>query len=155
MTSAASLLLLLAAASAPSGNVSAQEKDAERVAFTAYDTVKVADGIHAFLPKRTGSAVVSGNSVAVIGDEGVLVVDSGHFPSATRRMIREIRALTKQPVRYLVNTHWHGDHIRGNAIYREAFPGIAIVSTPSTRDQFENDFTRDEPGWSTCLTRKC
>ena len=71
------------------------------------------------------NGMVSGNSVAVVGEEGVLVVDSGHFPSATRRIIGEIRSLAKAPVRYLVNTHWHGDHIRGNAVYREAFPAVS------------------------------
>ena len=137
-------LFLLVLSAAPL-RVVAAEADAERAAFTAYDTVKVADGIHAFMPRRTDTPIVSGNSIAVIGDDGVLVVDSGHFPSATRRMIGEIRALTRQPVRFLVNTHWHPDHIRGNAIYREAFPGVAIVSTSSTRDPFDSDFDRDEP----------
>ena len=136
--------LLLALA--PSSILAAEPADhAARDAFTAYRTVKVADGIYAFMPLRTGTPMVSGNSVAVIGEGGALVVDSGHFPSATRRMIGEIRSLANAPVRYLVNTHWHGDHIRGNAVYREAFPAVAIVSTSATARQFENELSRDEP----------
>src|SRR5712671_3200715 len=118
---------------------------AARDALTAYRTVKIAEGVYAFMPLRTDTPMVSGNSVAVVGEEGVLVVDSGHFPSATRRIIGEIRSLAKAPVRYLVNTHWHGDHIRGNAVYREAFPAVTIVSTSATARQFDNDFSRDEP----------
>jgi glyoxylase-like metal-dependent hydrolase (beta-lactamase superfamily II) len=75
----------------------------------------------------------------------VLVVDSGHYPSATRRIISELRSLAKAPVRYLVNTHWHGDHIRGNAAYRASFPAVTIVSTSATARQFGNESTRDEP----------
>src|SRR4051812_46129380 len=116
----AARLVLLAMAVVPLSAARAAKEDPERAAFMGYDTVKVADGIVAFMPKRTDTAVVSGNSIAVIGDSGVLVVDSGHFPSATRKMIQQIRGLTKAPVRYLVNTHWHGDHIRGNAIYGDA-----------------------------------
>jgi cyclase len=100
-----------------------------------YEKVKVADGIYAFIAAEPKSPIVSGNSVAVIGDDGVLVVDSGHFPSLTRRMIADIRQMTNQPVRVLVNTHWHPDHMLGNAEYRKAFPGIVILSTPNTREE--------------------
>src|ERR1041385_6300288 len=88
---------------------------------SSYDTVKVADGIWAFVAPETKSGLVSGNSIAIIGDDGVLVVDSGQIPSLTRRMIAEIRQKTDKPVRSLVNTHWHWDHNFGNFVYREEF----------------------------------
>jgi glyoxylase-like metal-dependent hydrolase (beta-lactamase superfamily II) len=100
---------------------------------TSYDTVKVADGIWAFIAPETKSGIVSGNSIAIIGDDGVLVVDTGMIPSLTRRMIAEIRQKTDKPVRYVVNTHWHWDHNFGNFVYREEFPNVTIISTPFTR----------------------
>ncbi len=103
--------------------------------FTSYETVKLADGIYAFIAPEDSSAFVSGNSVLIIGSDSALVVDSGHVPSLTRRMILDITHLTNKPVRFLVNTHWHPDHVTGNSLYREQWPGIAIVSTPGT--QFE------------------
>src|SRR5215471_7833736 len=103
--------------------------------FTNYETVKLADGIYAFIAPEAGSAFVSGNSVLIIGSGGALVVDSGHVPSLTKRMIAEVTSLTNKPVRFLVNTHWHPDHVSGNSLYRDQWPGIAIVSTPGT--QFE------------------
>jgi len=103
--------------------------------FTSYETVKLADGIYAFIAPEPVAAFVSGNSVVVIGNDGVLVVDSGHVPSVTKRMIADITRLTNKPVRFLVNTHWHPDHVSGNSLYREQWPGIAIVSTSGT--QFE------------------
>jgi glyoxylase-like metal-dependent hydrolase (beta-lactamase superfamily II) len=60
-------------------------------------------------------------------------VDSGNFPSETRKIIAEIRQLTTLPVRYLVHTHWHRDHTDGDNEYRAAFPNVMIISTPYTR----------------------
>ena len=88
----------------------------------AYDTAQVAPRVMAFMPRRTDTAIVSGNSIAVFGDDGVLVVDSGHFPEATRRMIAQIKAHSVKPVRWLVNTQWHSDHNHGNSLYQQAFP---------------------------------
>lgn len=98
-----------------------------------HETVKVADGVYAFISAESNNAIVSGNSVAVIGDDGVLVVDSGNFPSETRKIIAEIRQVTTLPVRYLVHTHWHRDHTDGDSKYRAAFPNVVIISTPYTR----------------------
>jgi cyclase len=100
---------------------------------SSYETVKVADGIWAFIAPETKSGLVSGNSIAIIGDDGVLVVDTGMIPSLTRRMIAEIRQKTDKPVRYVVNTHWHWDHNLGNFVYRDEFPNVTIISTPFTR----------------------
>src|SRR5438105_1343637 len=99
------IAVLLAAALAATSS-------ADYEALTAYDTVDLAPGIRGYFPQRTDTPMVSGNSIAIAGDDAVLVVDSGHFPAATRRMIADIRAWAgpKKPVRYLVNTHWHPDH---------------------------------------------
>jgi len=109
--------------------------NAESVVAQGYQKIKVAEGVYAFIAPEPRSEIVTGNSIAVIGDDGVLVVDSGHFPSATRHIIDEIRQMTDKPVRYLVNTHWHPDHNVGNGQYKQAFPDVVILSTPSTREQ--------------------
>jgi cyclase len=116
------LLLLLFAAPAAASDVT-----------TKYETVKVADGVYAFIAPEPKSGLVNSNCVAVVGDDGVVVVDTGQFPSLTRRMLAEIRARTDRPVRYVVNTHWHWDHNLANFVYREAFPQASIVSTGFTR----------------------
>lgn len=97
-----------------------------------YTTARLADGVVAFMAPDSRTPFVSGNSLAVIGKTGVLVVDSGHVPKLTRRMIEEIRRMTDAPVRYVVNTHWHFDHLMGNAEYTSAFPGAIVVSTEAT-----------------------
>ena len=112
--------------------------------MTSYETVKVADGIFGFIPPEDDTAFVSGNSVAIIGDDGVLVVDSGHTPSTTAHIISDIKRLTDKPVRFLVNTHWHPDHNAGNGLYKESFPGLQIVSTSATRDAIRDLLPKKE-----------
>ena len=106
---------------------------AQTSTFHTYQSVKVADGIQAFIASESNNGIVSGNCIAVIGDDGVLVVDSTSFPSHARKIIAEIKKLTNQPVRFLVHTHWHPDHLMGDGEFQAAFPGIAFVSTKFTR----------------------
>lgn len=103
-----------------------------------YERVQVADGVYAFV-ERFGHAIVSGNSVVIVGDTGVVVVDTGHHPSVTRRMIAEIRALTPKPVQYVVNTHWHADHTVGNSVYAEAFPEAKFIAHAFTAQMIAKD----------------
>jgi glyoxylase-like metal-dependent hydrolase (beta-lactamase superfamily II) len=100
---------------------------------SSFEVVDVAPGVFAFVSPGTTSGVINGNSIAIVGDDGVLVVDSGQFPLATRRMIEEIRRRTDRPVRFLVNTHWHADHVLANQEYRRAFPGISVLAHDETR----------------------
>ncbi len=101
--------------------------------FFAYATVRLADGVYAFVPPDPASGIVSGNSTIIIGDDGVLVVDTGRFPTLARKMIADVRRLTDKPVRYIVTTHWHPDHNLGNAEYARAFPGVTILAHAETR----------------------
>jgi glyoxylase-like metal-dependent hydrolase (beta-lactamase superfamily II) len=72
--------------------------------------------------------------VIELGDK-VVVVDSHLSPSAAREAARLIASVTgNKTVRYLVNTHWHPDHVQGNSTYSSAFPGVIdIVSHINTR----------------------
>lgn len=122
----------------------AQSKPAIPPHMAGYDTIPIADGVYAFQSLAGGEAIVTGNSLVVIGDDGVLVVDSGHLPSLTARQIGQIRQWTSKPVRYLVNTHWHPDHNAGNGAYRAAFPDVRIVSTAATRTAIGETLPRKE-----------
>ena len=134
--SIASLLrsLTLLSALGTSTVASAQRRAAaEYASILTYRTVRVAEGVYAFITPEERSSFQAGNSVAIIGDDGVLVFDTGNIPSATQRQIAEIRRLTRAPVRWVVNSHWHPDHTLGNAEYRKAFPGVIVVGTSATR----------------------
>jgi glyoxylase-like metal-dependent hydrolase (beta-lactamase superfamily II) len=92
--------------------------------------VQVADGVYAFV-EPFGHAIVSSNVVAIVGEDAVAVVDSGHHPRLTRAIAAEIRALTPKPVRYVVNTHWHNDHVSGNSVFAKRFPVRRSSRIPS------------------------
>lgn len=138
MVRSASIVAVLAALIFLSGReVKAQVSAAPPPSLTdvkSYHMVKVAEGVFAFIAPDGITPMVNGNSLAVIGDDGVLVVDTGQLPSIAKWEIAQIRALTRQPIRYIVNTHWHPDHWVGNQTFQAAFPGVVIVSTPSTRE---------------------
>jgi cyclase len=102
-----------------------------------YDLQKIADGVYSFIAPESDSGVVQSNCTVIIGEQAVMVVDTGQFPSLAERMVADIKKLTAKPVRYIVNTHWHFDHVWGNAVFREAYPGVAIISTEYTRELVE------------------
>jgi glyoxylase-like metal-dependent hydrolase (beta-lactamase superfamily II) len=95
---------------------------------------RVAEGV--YLIRHEGE-IGNGNTVVVIGQREVLVVDSCFLPAVARQDIAQIRTLTDKPVRYLLNTHWHNDHNAGNAAYMEAFPGLAIIAHAETRTDMD------------------
>lgn len=72
----------------------------------------------------------SGNMTAFVGDDGVLIVDS-KFANENARAVELLRTVTDQPIRYVVNTHMHGDHTGGNIPF-EAM-GSDIVATENAR----------------------
>ncbi len=104
-----------------------------------YDLKKISDTLYSFIAPESDSGVVQTNCTVIIGDDSVLVVDTGQFPTLAERMIADIKKITPKPVRYVVNTHWHLDHVWGNAAFRAAFPGVALISTEYTRELVESE----------------
>jgi glyoxylase-like metal-dependent hydrolase (beta-lactamase superfamily II) len=95
---------------------------------------RIADDVYAIVHDDATEEWPHGNTGVVIGEDGVLVVDSTYLPSRARADIALIRSVTEKPVRYLVYTHWHFDHNNGGQVYRESYPGVKIVSERATRD---------------------
>jgi cyclase len=95
--------------------------------------VEVSRGVYLFITAPYSDVGLDGNAVAVVSDSGVLVFDANGTPGAARAVLAGIRRITPQPVRYLVLSHWHWDHWYGAEVYRDAFPGIEIISHRVTR----------------------
>jgi cyclase len=98
-----------------------------------YELTRIDDNTYVFLAPRDDSGVVQSNCLVVIGEESVLVVDTGQFPSLAKKMVADIKKLTPKPVRYIINTHWHLDHAWGNQEFVAAWPGVTIISHEFTR----------------------
>lgn len=98
------------------------------------EVTKLAEGVYAALYSEMIDDPVQSNALIVIGDDGVAVVDSHYTPAAARATIAEIRRLTPLPVRYVITTHWHDDHVFGNQAYREAYPGVVFVAQKAARE---------------------
>lgn len=96
-----------------------------------YTVETLADGVHAVI--YNPELDVEGNTLIVINDDDVFVVDANAGVTTARMTIEEIRKITPKPVRYVVNTHWHDDHVIGNQAYAEAYPGVQFIAHPLTR----------------------
>lgn len=100
--------------------------------YPGYTWESLADGVYLHSQDDPLAGPVDGNSVVVISENGVLVVDTHINPAVAGAVIEKIRALTDVPVTHVVNTHWHDDHTNGNHAYRQAFPGVKIVAHKDT-----------------------
>src|SRR5215831_9869210 len=84
--------------------------------------------------------VGAGGNIAVqVGDEGVLVVDTGLAQNADK-VIAAIRKLSDKPIRWIINTHYHPDHTGGNEALAKA--GSKTNGQPSEILAHENVLTR-------------
>lgn len=99
-----------------------------------FEVVKVAEGVYAAVRREPPGLTVNANSVFIVNEADVVVVDATLTPGTAREALAALRKLTDKPVRYVVNTHWHDDHVLGNQVYREAFPAAEFVAHARTRE---------------------
>ncbi len=93
--------------------------------------VPVADGVWGAVATDEGFGLCN-SGIVDLGDVTV-VFDSMLTPQAGADLRAAAERLTGHPVGYLVNSHWHGDHVRGNI----SFPSVRIVSTRTVRELIE------------------
>jgi cyclase len=97
-----------------------------------FEVRKIAKDIYAVIRREPPSLWLNPNTVFIVGRRDVTVVDTNISSRQTREVLAELRKITRKPVRYVVNTHWHEDHIIGNRVYREAFPNVEFIGHKST-----------------------
>ena len=98
----------------------AQDPDWDAVSITSED---LGGGIHVLFGR-------GGNIGLSTGDDGALLVDDQYAP-LTDKILAAVRSITGEPVRFVVNTHWHGDHTGGNENLGKA--GSLIVAHENVR----------------------
>ena len=114
---------------------------------------ELAPNVWAAISNSKSSAPAPANTGFVIGDDGVAVIDAsmsvdagGNLGTDTaRQTLAAIRKITKLPVRFVINTHYHVDHVGGNAVFVEA--GAIVLAHRNVRrwihDEHLRLFTKD------------
>ena len=99
------------------------------------DVVKLADNMYVI-----HNDFVPGNTTVLVTNEGVLLVDD-KYPVDADNIVAEVKKLTSQPIKYVINTHHHGDHSGGNPTMQKL--GAIAVSSEQAR---KNMVAGKQPG---------
>jgi cyclase len=97
-------------------------------ALAAPQVLPIGPGLYAYISDNDSSS----NSTFLVGDKGILVVDTGLDATEGGKLLRAIRALSQLPVLYIINTHYHRDHQAGNSTVG---PTATVISTGFTRQR--------------------
>ena len=101
-----------------------------------FNITKICEGVYAALGVDGGAA--GSNAGFIIGKDGVAVVDTFTSIAAAKDLLAEIRKITNLPIKYVVNTHYHLDHVGGNAVFAEAGATIVAHQNVAAWERTEN-----------------
>jgi cyclase len=106
--------------------VRAQDKDYSKVTIK---VTKVSGNIY----KLEGEG---GNIAASVGEDGIVIVDDQFAPLAEKiQAALKNLGITDKPVRFVINTHYHGDHTGGNALFANA--GSTVIAQDNVRNRMQ------------------
>lgn len=116
---------------------------------------EVTEDVHVASRPDVTRLPVHGNVTLIFNEADVVVVDAGASLASARQIVAYIRARTSNPVSVVVNTHGHEDHILGNQVFLEAFPGVEIVARQETHDYLASGRVQGRvDGYRESLTRR-
>lgn len=106
--------------------------------------VQAAEGVYFVQGESAMGSAANQNFISnagfVIADGGVMVIDSLGSPALARRLIEQIRRITPLPIRYVVITHYHADHIYGLQALRDE--GTRLVAHARSREYIGSETAR-------------
>ena len=108
-----------------------------------YAITKLADGLYTLTWTTPPGSPAIGNATFIVGEHDVVVIDTGLSKRGGEAILAGLRQVTEKPVSTVINTHWHGDHIFGNQVFRTSFPAARFVAHSATREGIitgESDF---------------
>lgn len=107
-------------------------------AFAAEKLTQIVENVYAYVDTKNGSAKNSfgANAGIIIGKDGIVVVETMVSAKEAKRFIRDIRAISRKPIRYVVNTHYHLDHVFGNSEFAKL--GAVIIAQENVKKAMEN-----------------
>jgi glyoxylase-like metal-dependent hydrolase (beta-lactamase superfamily II) len=104
---------------------------AQSTPVPAFTLKQVGTNVWAAIDNPAAKGVAAANGGFVIGDDGVAVIDSFASADAARELLTEIRQRTAMPIKFVINTHYHGDHVGGNGVFAGA--GARILAHRNVR----------------------
>lgn len=106
--------------------------------FAAEKLTRVTDNVYAYVDTKNSSKdnSLGANAGIIIGKDGIVVVDTLISAKAAKRFIRDIRAVSRKPIKYVVNTHYHLDHAFGNSEFVKL--GAVIIAQENDKKAMEN-----------------
>lgn len=119
-------LLVLFGIMLAAGGARAQQQDFSQVTIK---TTKLTEGLY-MLEGAGGNIGVS------VGEDGVIVIDDQYAP-LTAKIQEAISKLSSKPIKFVLNTHWHGDHTGGNENFAAA--GAVIIAHDNVRKRMSTD----------------
>jgi cyclase len=90
---------------------------------------RIGNGVYAAVGGDDEPAI--SNAGFIVGSNGVVVVDTFEDVTPARELLLAIRKITNLPIRFVVNTHYHFDHVGGNGVFAEA--GATILAHRNVR----------------------
>lgn len=109
--------------------IGAQAAAQDRFAGVEMEREKVTDNL--YMLRGAG-----GNIAVFAGGDGVFMVDD-QFAPLTEKIRRAVSAISDEPLRFVINTHWHGDHTGGNEKFGEA--GALVVAHENVRERMSTE----------------
>lgn len=91
----------------------------------------IGPNVWAAIDSRNLKAPAGANAGFAIGEDGVAVIDTFATTEAATQLLAEIRKLTKLPIRFVVNTHYHVDHVVGNGVFLDI--GAVVIAQRNVR----------------------
>jgi cyclase len=95
---------------------------------------KIAEGI--YYATASGAMQVGANSPIFVNDNEVTIIDSETSPAAGRALVQDIKSFTDKPIKYVIDSHFHYDHLFGNQIFG---PDVQIIGHDHTRERLKSD----------------
>ncbi len=107
-------------------------------AFAAEKLTQIAEDVYAYVDTKNGSKENSfgANAGIIIGKDGIVVVDTMISAKEAKRFIRDIQTISSKPIRYVVNTHYHLDHVFGNSEFTKL--GAVVIAQENDKKTMEN-----------------
>lgn len=100
-----------------------------KVASDHFDFIELGDGIYSCIHKFGGKATC--NVGVVDNGKETIIFDSFLSPSVMKELLDHIDNLDMSPIKYVANSHYHNDHVRGNQVFSN---DVEIISTTKTKE---------------------